>query len=224
MTRPCTGERPGRCIDWRLLLPLPEGCRILVAGIAAAEIASALRTLGAEAESGEAGASPADAGAARCSVPAYDVVALPLGLAPAGRLAGPTARTALGALAHRLKPGGTILVGFSSPIRFRRGPAREALSLRPARMVDALERAGFGSVQLYGALPGLDAPAHVFPLQREPFAFALRRHYRERVPAVVLALLSTPLALSLLAHALPAYFATAVRARPEPAATARRDS
>jgi SAM-dependent methyltransferase len=196
-------------IDWRLFVPLENGSRIVVAGVAADEIASLLNRLGADAVAWDE--RRLDVGAAASSRAPFDIVAIPLGFAHAGPRAGHTTRVALAKARRLLKPGGTIVLGFDNPFAPRgKSSGRRGFSLRPARVVRAIEQTGYGSVRLYGALTGLSVPDYVFPLRRETLAFVIRRRFRGKVHPLLLGFLTSAVGLSMLCRVLPAYFVTAV--------------
>jgi hypothetical protein len=108
-----------------------------------------------------------------------------------------------------ISPGGDLLVGFHHLWNFR-GNSPRYHACTPRRMMDQLRRAGFPSIRIFGAMPNLTIPDHVFELEDRPIQFALQNRFR-RKPAVlrVLRTLAGIVGWGSIANFLPCYFAVA---------------
>jgi len=136
----------------------------------------------------------------------FDLVVMPLGL-PRQRwnAAGRRHLDVQRAIRRLIRPGGTLLLGFSNRLDFLRGSTSEHYALTPRRAVRLLLRAEYSSVDLYGAVPNLTVPEYIFPLTPQVLAFVLRSRYRQKLPARLLRWLIQ----AGFANFLPAYFAVA---------------
>jgi hypothetical protein len=187
---PFTAELPGFSVDWRFLLPVRPGARMLVLAEAGADFAQYFSGL----ELTVVTARPGEAGDLRDR---YDIVAIPLGIKSSHLQP---------SLARLLKPGGLLLIGFRNRwgVRKRSSPRTGAFTRRGLQR--ALERAGFREMAVYGAVPDLAKPEYILPLRKQALSFFLHHRYPGRRAAALLRLTSLPFFFALLSRTLPCYF------------------
>jgi SAM-dependent methyltransferase len=138
----------------------------------------------------------------------FDAVVIPFGIPKDLRDAGYGA-DGLSGLRRMLRPGGTLLLGFSGHWGFLRRGRRMGRAARPASMGRLLAEAGFGGSRLYAAVPNLDRPAYIFPLRKRPLQFFLQHRFLGKRGAALLSVLPPRLLTRLIPGMLPSYFIVA---------------
>jgi SAM-dependent methyltransferase len=225
---PLKAKLPEYGIDWRFLLPMRAAARTLIlsdtwtdssARFADLEMqAISCHTVGAgsDADPWVSGAARPDGEPRVVAHPAqlpfaggsFDAVVIPFGI-PKGLLAAGYGAGRLSALKRLLRPGGTLLLGFSNRWGFLRRGRRMGLAAGPASITRLLSRAGFGRRRLYAAVPNLDRPAYIFPLDQRPLQFFLRHGLLGKRGAALLRVLPIPILTRLMPGMLPSYFVVA---------------
>ncbi|HSK89392.1 MAG TPA: hypothetical protein VK880_13600 [Anaerolineales bacterium] len=114
-------------------------------------------------------------------------------------------------LRHLMASDSYLLLGFNNAWTAGANHRTNYYSCSPGRMTDQLKRAGFKSVQIFGAMPNLRIPEYIFDLDPGVVHFALRNRFR-RKPAVLraLRLLGGTLGWARISDFLPCYFALAM--------------
>lgn len=165
-------------LDWRFLLPLGEGSRLLVLSIRNAGLSAALERAGISGarwrEDDLEIPHSVDAEGAN-----LDALALPFGLPRTGRAAHAADRILFYQdVRTRLRPDGYLLVGFENRWRDPFGRHTKYYSSTPAIVRDELQRAGFSRVGCFAVSPDLDVPDYVLQLQQPALNFAVGHRFR----------------------------------------------
>ncbi len=188
---------PDASTDWRFLLPLHRESCLLVVGGKRDDYSALFERVGVASISWHADTT------ALSVLPAasFDIIAFPLGL-PSGAAIWQTIR-------RLLRPGGTLLFGFSNLRGLNRDEQHGALHSNPWFLSFKLRQEGYSQVELFGALPNLNAPENIFPLESPSLNFVLQNRYRYKLPASVLGLAFHPAMAGLLSNLIPHYFVVA---------------
>lgn len=198
---------PDSSLDWRFLLPLDAGSRVLVIGGGQDDFTRLFGKMGISALTWLGDEQIQGAFDARTFPPAvFDVVAIPFGFPRGGALRElETYRVMHG----WLRPGGDLLFGFPNLLGLKRhfGSASRKATLWGVRR--RLGQAGFSQMSLFGAMPNLQAPEYILPLKGQAIGFAWQHRYRYKYPDRLLNLLGSRPALALLAGLFPCYYVTA---------------
>lgn len=183
---------PNCAVDWRLLFPTRTGGTILLIERGDSDFTRSLHKLNNSVQTAAGLADLPGRGA-------FDLVAAPLGWDASAQTSGGRA-AALRTLRGLLRPGGSLLLGFT----------RRDASL--AAMTRSLRGLGFRSIQFFAALPNLAAPEYIFPIEAQALSFVLAHRYENKLPRPVLRaatlVLHSPL-MALVQNLLPNYFAVA---------------
>ncbi|MGE5248938.1 MAG: hypothetical protein ACM3QS_01890 [Bacteroidota bacterium] len=205
---PLSAKLPAFSADWRFLLPIRPGSRMLVLtdwGGDFGQHFAGLRTRVVTWRAARPDAAWSADGASRdrvCAQPpdapfashSFDAVAVPLGI-PRTLSGSPTSVDYHRGLKRLLKPGGRLLVGSVN-----------GGDSRPSAFKRALERAGFEDIRIYGAVPNLAKPAYILPLERRSLQFFAHSSHLGRRAGRLLRLLSILPLSGLLRGLLPCYF------------------
>ena len=196
---PLQARLPAFSVDWRFLLPLRPGARMLVLVSGAQDAVPFFGELGLNVTTWDMGL------LATAKLPLasgrFDVVASPFGV-PAGLLEASL-------LSDLLEPEGSLLIGFSNSRGFRRRPESGLAAHSLPSILRRLRALGMQVSGVYGAVPGLRKPAYILPLRPQALSFFIQHHYHSRRLAPLLRLLSLPFFSMSLSHFLPAYFVVA---------------
>jgi len=109
-----------------------------------------------------------------------------------------------------INPDGYLLIGFNNFWNPRSHAQPRYHSSTARRVAYQLNRAGFKSIKIFGAMPNLCIPEYIFDLNAQAIHFTLRHRFR-RKPVMVNALqmLSHTIGLDYISSFLPCYFAVA---------------
>ncbi|MGB0383534.1 MAG: methyltransferase domain-containing protein [Ardenticatenaceae bacterium] len=140
----------------------------------------------------------------------FDLVALPYGLTNNISEANHQIQLAGLQTARRLlRPGGALYIGFAGSWSYRRLFAKPALfgaRATPGRIFRLLERAGYSSITVYGAIPDHLNPDYLLPLQNESIRFVLAAYFKKKgVSKFLQRRLTSPWAAGWIKWFLPAY-------------------
>ena len=106
--------------------------------------------------------------------------------------------------------GGYLLVGFNNALGRRTNPQIKYQSSTPRRITDEIKQAGFKSVKIYGAMPGLQIPEYIFELEPQTIRFALQNRFRRKTKVLrALRVLAGTIGWKRISYFLPCYFALA---------------
>jgi hypothetical protein len=181
------------------LLPITRESRLLVVGGKQDDYSALFGKVGVASVSWHSDVS----GLSALPASSVDVIAFPLGLPSGG---------AIWQTIHRLlRPGGTLLFGFSNLRGLNRNGQPEALQINPWFLWSKLKQAGYSQAEMFGAMPNLSAPENIFPLEYPSLNFALRNRYRYKLPASLLGFAFHPAMSGLLSNLIPHYFVVAKR-------------
>ena len=206
-------------MDWRFLLPVIEGRRVLVIGGEHDDFSSLFVQLGASevtflpavvenpSANGEQGKHDTMSGLSARSFPpsSFDIVAVPFGFC-----SGKSNFNFYRVVRLLIRPGGTFLIGFSN-IFFGRRRLSSIFnnSSTPWRIIRELRQVGYSRVDVYGAMPNLDAPEYILPLKPQLLGFTLQHRYRYKFSKSLLYVLSRRVTASVISNFLSYYFAVA---------------
>ncbi|HLO14936.1 MAG TPA: hypothetical protein VK206_08905 [Anaerolineales bacterium] len=114
-------------------------------------------------------------------------------------------------LRHLVCPGGYLLIGFENSWNSHSKTQSGYHPSTSRRVANQLNRAGFRSIRIWGAMPNLRIPEYIFALNDRAIYFALQHRFR-RKPALlnILRTLSYAIGWSGISAFLPGYFAVAV--------------
>jgi SAM-dependent methyltransferase len=215
---PLSARLPAFCVDWRFLLPLRRGARLLVAGDTGQAFEPFFSGLDVFVVGYlPRGASPSGIAAGSNTVifdpshppfaaRSFDVLALPFGL-PAGFNDPQKGPAGLSIFRELLGPGGRLLVGAANRWSlWHRSVASGVPSHGRSSLARLLRSAGYRVERVYGAIPGLIKPAYLLPLSAQALNFFLQHRYSGKRARRLSFLLSVPFLPAVLLHFLPAYF------------------
>jgi hypothetical protein len=199
---------PQNSMDWRFLLPILAESKVLIVGGGCDEFTQFFGQLGIESIAWDHDfLNPT-----RTPFPElhFEIIAIPHGFPDKGLSSSPQQHLEVyRTMWHFLKPGGTILIGFSNAQVIRRRINPDNYYSTPRLMRQLLQKAGYETVTLYGAIPNLFTPEYIFPLTRKTVGFTLKHRYRYKLPARLLRWFDHPFFTAGFSHLLPSYFATA---------------
>jgi len=200
---------PKNSMDWRFLLPILPGIKILVVGQKCDELTQLFAKLEIESHLWDYDFSN-PIKVVPFSLSQFDIVIAPYGFSGKGLSSNPRRQREIYQTMQRLlKPGGTILVGFFNNWRFQRKRNPAPYSSNPMQMTRLLQKAGYKDVKLYGAIPNLSIPDYILPLTRQTVGFWLEHQYWSKVPERLLPYLYSPIFTTVFYYFLPSYFAIA---------------
>jgi aminoglycoside phosphotransferase (APT) family kinase protein len=175
---------PSHAVDWRLLLPTQKMEQILLIERGDSDFTRSFREL----------KIPVQTVSNLADLPTrsdFDLVVAPLGVdAPAS----------LSTLHGLLRPGGSLLLGFT----------RQDTSL--PTMTRALRGLGFRSIQFFAAIPDLISPEYIMPLDAQALSFMLVHRYEHKLPQLALQAVRGGILfpfMGVVRHLLPNFFAIA---------------
>ena len=106
-------------------------------------------------------------------------------------------------------PSGHFLIGFENRWNSRSNTKYHPSA--PRRVVRQLTQAGFRSIKIFGAMPNLRIPEHIFDLEDQALYFAIVHRFRRKAGLLrVIQIVSQTIGLSGLFGFLPCYFVVAV--------------
>jgi hypothetical protein len=109
---------------------------------------------------------------------------------------------------QQICPDGYFLLGFRSSWYSRSKACYHAST--PSRVTDQLNRAGFHSIKIFGALPDLRIPEYIFDLEVQAMRFALGHRFRRKpVLLNMLRMLARTIGWARVSDFFPCYFAIA---------------
>ena len=193
-------------LDWRFLLPIGDPARICVAFNDEADFSETLERIGIPV-SNQLSTSNFE-GDARDAVHAF---VLPFGLPVRWVSAKSEEQIELyRSIRRSICPGGYLLLGFGNPWNPRSRSQPGYHPSTPRRAAYQLDRAGFKSTKIFGAMPNLRIPEYIFELNPQAMQFALEHRFR-RKPVLLNALqmLRRTTSLARVSNFLPCYFALA---------------
>lgn len=211
---------PASSADWRFLLPITKGSRILIIGgerndytelFGKLEVSAVTWLLGSlpvggENNNYEQSKFDAVADLAAHSFPPmyFDFVVIPFGF-PGDKL---THEVDVYQMIRRLiRPDGMMLIGFSNTLGlFRQGFRSDSFYSTPWCMMYKLRLAGYSQIDFYGAMPNLATPEFIFPLKAQLLSFTLQHRYRYKLPAVLLYIFSSKPITTIFLYLLSYYF------------------
>lgn len=220
---PSEAKLPSFSVDWRFLLPLRKGTRLLVLGDSGQSFApffpglqvlvvSLLTAAGLVDSSSDARLNGVvfDPALPPFAPASFDIIAIPFGFTGGltSLLASPGMHPVVDLL---LKPAGTILVGAANSLSLQPMSASSSHTVSRTELQRLLQDAGFHVSRLYGVFPNLYQPAYILPLQKQSITFFLRHRYSGRRLRRLAALLSLPFSLSIFSRLVPGYFLVAGR-------------
>ena len=194
-------------LDWRFLLPVADTAKIRVVAEDDAEFSRTLKHVGISVSNPPSFSTITQA--ARDTIQAF---VLPFGL-PARWVSGQQEDQIefYHSLRHLICPEGYFLIGFENSLNSHRTRQPQYHPSRPRRVAAQLQRAGFKSIRIFGAMPNLCIPEYIFNLHAQAIHFALQHRFR-RKPVLfnMLRILSQPMGWVGISTFLPCYFAVAV--------------
>jgi hypothetical protein len=191
-------------LDWRFLLPMADPQKICLLLEDDPDFSQALEQVGMHA-SQQLSFSDLQKNQNN-QVPSF---LLPFGI-PVGRVtANPEGQVDFYRSIRRMvSPGGCLLVGFNNAWNPRANSKGTYYPSTPRRIENQLERAGFHSVKMFGAMPNLAVPEYIFDLDSRTIQFALQNRFRRKPAALhALRVLSATIGWPRLSNFLPCYFA-----------------
>jgi len=206
MTQPTSSTKapalpvfPDSSADWRFLLPITRESRLLVVGGGQDDFSDLFGKIGVSSVSWVTDA----AALSVLSPSSFDIIAFPLGL--------PRREAVWQTIRRLLHPGGTLLFGFSNLHGPYRGGQPGSLQANPWLLLFKLRQAGYSQVELFGAMPNLNAPETIFPLGHPALNFTLQNRYRYKLPASMLKFVFHRSMSGLLSNFIPHYLVVAKR-------------
>lgn len=220
---------PNNSLDWRFLLPITSETKILVIGRECGYIQQYFINLGLSevycctdadlpliANSNDNKIQKkiltyADLEMRPEMLSFFDVVAYPHGFSqmplPSGEI---ESLENCGFIKRFMRPGGVIFIGFANGLFSRKG-TRQAGSYYsyPRLMKKKLKKTGYTLSGVYGAVPDQFIPEYVFPLTPQAIGFIVKHRYTYKVPGILLRLMASPVAATILANFFPSYFVVA---------------
>lgn len=182
-------------LDWRFFLPISNASRVLYIGAGGEEVRSFFQRLNVHGVFHLERNLLDEIQLFFASGSRFDVISIPYdGFPPQVYIE----------IKKILRPGGSLLLGFSNYYRAR---DEHAISIFEVRSL--LKTAGFSRVKYYGVLPDQRAPEYIFPLDLRSARFVLRHRYRRRMKFWLLQTLSLSPFLFVLLYFLPAYYVVA---------------
>lgn len=123
-------------------------------------------------------------------------------------------------LAHRMEfytltrqvmdPNSHLLLGFNNQLNWRASREIHYYPSTPRRVSRELQRAGYRSLKLFGAMPGLQIPEYIFDLESRTIHFALQNRFRRKPNVLrVIHLLAVTVGMQRMSNFLPSYFVVA---------------
>ena len=224
---PFSAALPDFSVDWRFLLPVRPGCRMLVLSEGGGDFARYFAALEMtvivwriDAPERAAGKPHQDSDRPQDSVlfrlpdppflpGSFDMVAIPFGipqrlLPEAGGISGFQR-----SLSRLLRPGGRLLMGFVNPRSLRRPRLAGQSVFLPGRLKAELEGAGLRVLSLYGVAPDLLKPAYILPLRERSFRFFLQHRFSGKPAGRLFGMLPGSMTSAFLSRFLPCYFVVA---------------
>jgi len=218
---------PSYSADWRFLLPIAEGSQVLIVGGEHDDFTQFFSKIGVSTTTWLCGSSSfwdertrrdnidrgasalADLSASPFPPASFDIVAIPFGFSSRNSAGRQHDIEAYQTVRRLIRPGGTLLVGFSNIWGIRRRFRPESYYSTPWRIIRRLRHTGYSSIDLYGVMPNLNIPEYIFPLTTQALGFTLQHRYRYKLPANFLRWFSNSLIVSVFSKLLSGYFVVA---------------
>jgi|CXWL01.1.fsa_nt_gi hypothetical protein len=218
-------DAPSNSADWRFFLPISAGSNVLLVTNHGEDIARYFEKLGIRTTiyNNDSSTGPDVEFTKQKSADfenefsppgghsLFDVVAIPHGFPEYLLSRGETPQIDVyQKIKQALNPRGALLIGFSNSLRLGRA-ARPFVNFyaTPQGMIGLLRKAGYPSVEIYGAIPDLNVPDYIFSLNKHEIGFVLEHRYRYKIPAWALKLLTTSFVAGSLSGFFPFYYAVA---------------
>jgi hypothetical protein len=224
-------QLPSSSTDWRLLLPLKEKTKLLVITNKNDDYGQYFLPFGIETytldslrsdqlqddvkhspRNPETGITTAKHSELPFSQAVYDVIAMPFGFLEGIPMANkPKRLEQLKAIRHLIRPGGSLLIGFSNLWgHLLKLNYRNDLST-PQTIVNLLLRANYDSIKLFAAIPNPIIPEYIFPISPQTTSFFLKHRYKRKLPKSLINFITQPKTASLFSNLLSSYYAVAIR-------------
>ena len=195
-------------VDWRFLLPIEIGSKILVVGNGAIEAALVFRKIGLQVDVCNyidlVGQGETLSFIQTHPNSVYDIIIIPdsSGFVVAQFV------SFFQSIDKLLKKNGKILVGFLNSLY----PSRQKKNKKFTSTIHMIRKSliNFNQIKTFGCFPDLIIPEYIFPMDSASVKFVLKHRYRYRFPKLLLSFITTPLLLPLLVHFLPVYYILAV--------------
>ncbi|MBL8100209.1 MAG: hypothetical protein JNK81_13580 [Anaerolineales bacterium] len=179
-------------LDWRFFLPISEKSRMLYIGESGEEIQAFFQRLNINYVSYLENDIVDKIRSLSASSSTFDIVSIPYTV---------FSHSTYPEVKKILRPGGSLLLGFSNLYRSKNENAISLIKLKSLLM-----KAGFSQIKYYGVFPDQYAPEYIFPLKLQATKFALRHRYQYRMKSWLLQTLSFSVFLFALSYFLPAYY------------------
>ena len=210
---------PDNSLDWRFLLPISSESKILIIGHDCGHIQQYFINLGLSEVFYCIGNQPRSSNLGENETQQniltyddlrvtsqlysfFDVVVCPSGL-PTGSI---EVLETFDFIKKFIRPDGVLFVGFSNGIFSKK---TNSYYSHPWRIKKMLKNTGYLLAGIYGAIPDQYVPEYVFPLTPRAIGFVIRHRYTYKVPNMLLRLLTSPVATTMLVNFFPAYFVMA---------------
>jgi SAM-dependent methyltransferase len=123
-------------------------------------------------------------------------------------------KTTISTIIELLRPGGSIIFGFSNRLfnkKFLRNKVGISKSDFALKLTKWFSRTGMFEILLFGTIPNHLIPGIIFPLHPNLIKFALNRFYGNKIPKVIINMLTKPGITPLTLWFLPAYYLIATK-------------
>lgn len=195
-------------VDWRFLIPIEVGSKILVVGNGATEAALFFSKIGLQVDVCNyidiVGREETLSFIQTHPNSVYDIIIIP---DSSGFVAAQFV-SFFQSIDKLLKKNSKVLVGFLN----RLYPSQQKKNMRFTSTIQVIRKSliNFKQIKTFGCFPDLVIPEYIFPIDPASVKFVLKHRYRYRFPKLLLSFITTPLLLPLLVHFLPAYYILAV--------------
>jgi len=193
-------------LDWRFLLPLADPKRIRVLLEEEGDLSRALQQVEIQPSQG---LTLSDLRQPPNSE--FQAVVMPLGLPVRWVTARHDEQVEfLASVRRKISLGGCLLVGFNNVWNLKTNSSGKYYPSTPRRISAQLEKAGFPSIKVFGAIPNLRIPEYILDLDSRTLQFALQTRFRrKRLILRALRMLSATVGMGSLSNYLPSYFVVA---------------